>query len=329
MSERKLASIQRIAEIRQIENAENIEAVRVNGWWVVAKKGEFAIGELAVYFEIDSWMPTNLAPFLSKGEPREYNGVKGERLRTIKLRGQLSQGLVLPISIFPPTATTFMGEGADATEILGIQKWEKPVPAQLAGLARGNFPAFIPRTDQERVQNISEIFFDTESEYEVTIKLDGSSMTCYWQNGNLGVCSRNIDLKLDQSGNTFVDTAKRIFADRDFDGLAIQGELMGPGIQGNREGFEKHEFFVFDIWEIRGARYFTPTERVIFCAENWLTHVPVIGGKKLAGLDLNSVLALADGESINNPIREGIVFKRADGKASFKSISNKFLLAEK
>jgi RNA ligase (TIGR02306 family) len=98
MSERKMATIRRIDEIRPIEGADAIEAAVVGGWVVVIKKGEFKAGDLAVYLEIDSWVPHEIAPFLSKGqEPREYNGVKGERLRTVKLRGTTSQGLLLKL----------------------------------------------------------------------------------------------------------------------------------------------------------------------------------------------------------------------------------------
>lgn len=101
MTERKLATIRRIAEVKEIVGADAIEAVRVDGWWVVVKKGEYQVGQLAVYLEVDSWVPTDIAPFLTKAghEPKEYEGIKGERLRTVKLRGQLSQGLLLPISV--------------------------------------------------------------------------------------------------------------------------------------------------------------------------------------------------------------------------------------
>ena len=95
---RKLATIRRIADIQPIEGADAIEVAVVDGWRVVVKKDEFTVGDLAMYLEIDSWVPHELAPFLSKGhEPREYNGVKGERLKTIRLRGTTSQGLLLKI----------------------------------------------------------------------------------------------------------------------------------------------------------------------------------------------------------------------------------------
>jgi RNA ligase (TIGR02306 family) len=99
MSERKLASIQIIQEIKPIPDADLICAYRINGWWIVSKVNEFNVGESVVYLEVDSWVPTELAPFLSKGkEPKEYNGVKGERLRSQKFKKQISQGLILPIN---------------------------------------------------------------------------------------------------------------------------------------------------------------------------------------------------------------------------------------
>ena len=320
---RKLASVRRIAELKPIENADAIEAARVDGWWVVSKKGEFNVDDLAVYFEIDSWIPENIAPFLFKG--REFNGVKGERLRTIKLRGQVSQGLLLPL---PPGCDD--EEGTDLTNELGIQKWEKPIPAQLQGQMRGNFPSFLRKTDQERIQNKLEML-DSDELWEVTTKLDGSSMTVYWYEGVFGVCSRNVDLKMDQEGNAFVDTAKKVFDNCDFSGLAIQGELMGPGIQGNRENLKVHTFFVFDIWVIPEQRYYTPEERQEFCDAMQLQHVPILHyGDSIKGRTLDEMLNDADlTPSLNHPIAEGLVFKRLDGQDSFKVISNRFLLKER
>jgi RNA ligase (TIGR02306 family) len=320
---RKLASVRKVAEVQPIEGANAIEAVRVDGWWVVAKKGEFSVNDLAMYFEIDSWIPESVAPFLFKG--REFNGVKGERLRTIKLRGQVSQGLLLPLP-----EGVIAEEGTDITEMLGIQKWEKPIPVQLQGQMRGDFPSFIHKTDQERIQNKLEVL-NSDDLWEVTMKLDGSSMTVYWHEGVMGVCSRNIDLKVDQEGNTFVDVAKRIFTFNPARNLAIQGELMGPRIQGNRENLEQHEFFVFDIWDIDHQAYWKPSNVRQWCKLEGLQHVPVLhDGTPITGRSLEDMLAMADNtKSINHPIAEGLVFKRLDGGDSFKVISNKFLLKEK
>ena len=327
--QRKLASLKRVTEIRRIILADEIECAMIGGWPTVVKKGEFRVGDLAVYFEIDSWIPYTLAPFLCRGkEPREFNGVKGERLRTIRLRGQLSQGLLLSMDACGVEGD----EGDDLSEYLGVQKWEKPIPVALQGQQKGSFPSFIRKTDQERVQNLDGMI-DWDAVYEVTIKLDGSSMTIYKKDGEIGVCSRNVELKMDQDGNAFVDMAKTIDTTLWPDGIAVQGELMGPGIQGNREGMTSHGFFVFDVWDIDGQCYW-PSDIVLeFCGNNMLEHVPVIyHGSRLSRMGVKSVdvaLSWAEGESLSNPVREGIVFKREDGGFSFKAISNAFLLGEK
>ena len=157
--ERALASIRRIVEIKPIEFADKICAYRVDGWWAVDTIEKYNIDDLVVYVEIDSWVPTAIAPFLSKGKtPREYAGVPGERLRTVKLKGTLSQGLLLPISPTCDMIESSLFEGLDVSFPLGITKWEPVLPACLAGQARGNFPSWGRKTDQERIENLVEQF---------------------------------------------------------------------------------------------------------------------------------------------------------------------------
>ena len=327
---RKLASIRKIASVRPIPGADAIECVTVDGWDVVTKKGEFQVGDLAVYLEIDSWVPTELAPFLSKGkEPREFNGVKGERLKTIKLRGQLSQGLLLPYAVIGRIAA----EGEDVTEELNIQKWERPVPAQLAGLAKGNFPSFIPKTDQERIQNCKHVLEDREERYEVTIKLDGSSFTAYHRDGVFGVCSRNLELKPSES-NAFWQVATKYLLEHTLPSMgnyAIQGELVGPGIQGNQEKLEELDLYVFDVFDIDAQTYLSAEERYVFVDALDLKHVPVIFKSINAPESLDEVLKMAEGPSLNPKAnREGLVFKSTrNPQLSFKAISNSWLLKEK
>lgn len=332
---RKLASIRRIADIQPIQGADAIVVATVDGWKVVVKKDEFQVGDLAVYLEIDSWVPHELAPFLSKGqEPREYNGVKGERLRTIKLRGQVSQGLLLSQGSLYVGILEYLGsepvEGADLTEFLGIQKWEAPIPAQLAGQVRGMFPtSLIPKTDQERIQNcFQEIQDKGDVTYEVTMKLDGTSCTIFRWEGELRVCSRNLELKINDENkdNTLVSIALKI-GDNIPEGFAFQGELMGPGIQGNREGFKEHRFFVFDIFSISDHAYVGPAYRRAMCQEYGIDHVPIFSQVSVAPESVEAGLALAEGPSINHKVREGLVWKcNEDPRFSFKTISNQFLL---
>jgi RNA ligase (TIGR02306 family) len=380
MTERKLASIRRIANIQPIEGADAIVVATIDGWKVVVKKDEFNVGDLALYIEIDSWVPHDLAPFLSKGhEPREYNGVKGERLRTIKLRGQVSQGLLLNLND-TVVYKALLGsndwyEGQDHTEQLGIQKWEAPIPAQLQGQAAGTFPtSLIPKTDQERIQNCfgeiqkkakrfaTEKVWNAETQtleehpvvlsadfaeptYEVTMKLDGSSCTIFRWEGELRVCSRNLELKINEENkdNTFVAMALK-FSESIPDGFAFQGEVCGPAIQGNRENFKEHRFFVFDIFDIQKHEYLSPFARREMLQDlNAVSitkpmhhgepsfpvpeHVPVLGTDWKAPNSVEEGLALAEGPSINHKIREGLVWKcNEDPSFSFKTISNQFLL---
>lgn len=336
---RKMASIRKIDAIAPIVGADAIEVATVGGWKVVVKKGEFAAGDLAVYCEIDSWIPTEIAPFLSKGkEPREFEGVKGERLRTVKLRGQLSQGLLLPLEPTCANIESLLFEGLDVSVPLNIQKWEMQVPAQLAGQVRGNFPTQIPKTDQERVQNlVAEIQSADGMRFEVTEKLEGSSMTCYLIDGEFGVCSRNLDLKRDEN-NAFWATAiredieakmKAVPTAGDF---AIQGELIGPGIQGNIYKLSRTEFYIFDVYNISLGEYMKPDQRREFVEKYLgLNHVPVINPEYPIVPSVDGLLDAAEGKSVLNAAqeREGIVFKQVDGGMTFKAISNKYLLGEK
>jgi RNA ligase (TIGR02306 family) len=356
MSERKLATIRKIEEINPIPDADAIECAIVGGWKVVVKKNDFKVGDLAIYCEIDSFISNSIAPYLTKEghEPKEYEGIKGERLRTIRLRKTLSQGLLLPVDQFDGTRCFLpqvqvelgdftMGpkmvyEGDDVTEVLGIKKWERPMDAQLAGMARGNFPSNFPKTDAERVQNLRndlQKWIDEEVKFEVSMKLDGSSMSGAKLDDVVHVCSRNLSLKLDQEGNTFIDTAKKIglidLLTNFEQEIAIQGELLGTGIQNNQEKINGHEFFVFEIFKIKEGKYMTATERREFCKANGLKHVPVLHESiTLKELGINSIadaLEYAEGPSMNpSAKREGVVFKNEDGSIKFKSISNSWLM---
>lgn len=342
---RKMASVRKIDTISPIDGADAIEVAAIGGWTVVVKKNEFAVGDLAVYLEIDSWVPTELAPFLSKGgEPREFNGVKGERLRTVRLRGQVSQGLLLPINnvLGANMLKTVNGdsvlvqEGDDVTELLGIQKWEAPVPAQLAGDVEGPFPAEVPKTDQERIQNLTAELTEWQNNFEftweVTEKLDGSSMTVFVIGDREGVCSRNWALK-ETEGNTLWRVARReglIDKIRKTGrNLALQGEIIGEGIQGNRYAISGQEFRLFDIYDIDRGRYMTPLERRVFAETHGIAHVPVFPQGMIIQEFVLGLLDMAEGKSVLNAKaeREGLVFKcNAVGGPSFKAISNRWLI---
>jgi RNA ligase (TIGR02306 family) len=339
---RKLATVRKIDAIHPINGADAIEAAVVGGWKVVVKKGEYQPGDLAVYCEIDSWIPHDLAPFLSKGqEPREFNGVKGERLRTIKLRGQLSQGLLLPLTVMNPNMHALLdnlgsAEGFDCSEWLNIQKWEAPIPAQLAGEVRGPFPVFIPKTDQERVQNLVDDLEKWDSEgltFEVTEKLDGTSMTVYVFNEDEGVCSRNLNLRETEKNSLWsVCRREKLIEKIRSTGrnLALQGELIGEGIQGNPYKIKGQQFYLYDIYDIDNVRYLEADYRQIWADSVGIVHVPECTSDVIGyDLEVDYLLKMAEGKSFLNidAEREGLVFKcEQDPFVSFKVISNRFLL---
>lgn len=343
---RKLATIQKILDIKPIEGADLICAYKVKGWWVVDKKGAFEKNDLVVYFEIDSWVPTELAPFLSKGkEPSTYNGIKGERLRSQKFKGQMSQGLILKVQGNGPSGTAWnikkpngllyyvSGLQEDVTEILGVVKWEPVLPASLNGDIKGLFPACIPKTVQERIQNIK---FDEllSGKYEITEKLNGSSMTVLLDiDGNFEVCSRNFSLK-EQETNAYWKAVKMYYLkekmiEQGLQGYAIQGELVGHGILGNQYKTSL-DFYVFDMYDAVFQRYLTSSERLMYCEKLGLKHVPMLCNSFNIGVNatVDSLLTYAEGKSeLNGSEREGCVFvSTCDPSLSFKVISNKWLL---
>lgn len=345
VSERRLATIRRIAELLPIDGADRIEIAVVDGWHVIVKKGEYQVGDLAIYLEIDSWVPNTVAPFLTREgkAPKEYKGVQGERLRSMKMRGELSQGLLLPLTTLSPDGYSLSedaqaSEDADLTVFLGILKWERELPANLQGRAKGNFPMEIHKTDQERVQNAKRILA-TDDSWEVTIKLDGSSMTCFIDaDDQFCVCSRNLQL-IETEGNAFWDTARandlearlRRMCEEYGSRLAIQGELIGPGIQGNQEQKLSPIFYLFDIFDIKAGRYLLPDVRhkLAIRREYEAEHVPILD-IIIGTPTVEEALKMAEGKSLNpNVAREGIVFKSMTRPGvSFKAVSNSWLLAK-
>lgn len=332
---RKLASIQVIEEIKQIEGADRIQAYRVQGWEVVDAVGKYQVGDKVVFCEVDSWVPTELAPLLSKGkEPREYNGVKGERLRTVKLRGQLSQGLLLPLSVLDHVESELI-EGLDVSYPLNIQKWEPVLPACLTGVARSTFPADVPKTDQLRIQNLKDFYqLLSQHTWEVTEKLHGSSSTFYLDvDSDFHVCSRNLDLKFDEQNAYWkvalmYDVEQKMKAHK-LEGYAIQGELIGEGLNGNQYKTTL-DFYVFDVYDVNKAQYLNAEQRVKLCYDLGLKHVPCLHEQYVAkmGDTKDTLLAYAEGKSmLNGSEREGLVFKSIQNPdVSFKVVSNRWLI---
>lgn len=348
---RKLATVRKIAALTPIPDADKIEVATVDGWNVVCQKGLYEVGDLATYFEIDSFIPTAIAPFLTKDGhfPKTFEGVEGERLKTVRLRKQLSQGLLIPLAEIVRVVSSFGGvdeleEGMDLTEVLGILKWEAPISAQLAGTVKGNFPTAVPKTDQERIQNLTRAFEQwKEKDYTwtVTEKLEGSSDTMYLPlnpEDPFEVCSRNLSLKESET-NTFWAVAKRYdvearMRDLGMYGIALQGELIGEGIQGNIYGLKGQDVRIYHVYDVKAGKNLPLGDRLAICDKLGLPHVPVINPSlRLSRTDtIKFLLEYAEGASQLNAKqeREGLVFEcNEDTDISWKAISNKYLEKQK
>jgi RNA ligase (TIGR02306 family) len=336
-TDRKLASVVKIADIQPIPGADAIMVAKVKGWNVVVKVNEYKVGDLAVYYEIDSFLPVRPQfEFLRKSSFKRMSSNEGFRLKTIRLRGQISQGLLTPI----PEGITNPKEGDDLTEALGIVKYEPPIPAQLAGKIKGTFPNFIPKTDEIRIQNFeSEVGFSPAGERAyLTEKLDGTSFTCYFNNGVFGVCGRNWELS-ETDDNSLWRMAKMLELKEKMTKLgkniALQGELIGAGINGNLYGLSDHKLFFFTGYDIdKGRRmFFDELEWVLFGLQ--LQMVPVLEKYGFVipneGDIVDYMLKYAEGKSVLNMEvdREGVVVRGLEREFSFKAISNTYLLGSK
>jgi RNA ligase (TIGR02306 family) len=325
---RTLASIQKIGKLKPIPGAATIEKATVLGWSVVVKRGEFKIGDLCVYVEIDSILPN---------KPEFYFLEKNKfRIKTIRLRGQVSQGICFPLSILPAGKYS---EGQDATEMLEIIKYEPPIPAHLAGKAKGPFPSFIPKTDEVRIQSCPQILERYQRmEFYATEKIDGTSMTTFVENGELNICSRKLCL-VKNPGNTFWQVAEKLNLEGKLkatgEKYALQGELVGEGIQKNTLKIKGQKYFIFNVYDFAAGRFldWEETKKIV---SGWdLEMVPVVTESYFLPKSIDDIVAFATRKSLINPDSwvEGAVFRSKTetydedlGRLSFKVVNPEFLL---
>lgn len=335
---RNLVTLRTIQEIRDIPNADKVQLALIDGWQCVVKKGEFKVGDQGLFHEIDSVLPAD--------DPRYAFMAPRFRVKTVRLRKTLSQGLLLPVSVLTNDEQAQCAAGVPLDQILKVTKFEIPLTINQRGEMAGSFPGFIPKTDQERIQNIPEVLEGRRiTDFEITEKLDGSSFTAWYFHADtgcpateeqkaaaVGLASRNYAIKPDKPcwyshvyakydlGRKLTEMGRNI---------ALQGEIIGPGIQGNKYGLKELDLYIFDIYDIDARRYMDDGERHAITQQLGLNHVPRIPvtSTNLLGkpLTVQDVLQAADGPSAVNPqtMREGLVFK---GPSRFKAISNSWLL---
>lgn len=348
---RQLASIQTVNTVEPIPGADAIERIRILGWWVVVKKGDYRPGDRLVYCEIDSLLPEwpefeFLRPSSFKPAQTDGSGAEtlraGFRIKTVRLRGQVSQGICFPLEILPSGTPT--DEGTDVTEALGVIKWEPPLPVGLSGKVKGAFPAFLPKTDETRVQVLETVIERNRGKtFAITEKLDGTSFTAFIRQGEFGICSRNLWMdEADESnvlarvavGNKLAEKLRAARERLGFD-VAIQAEVIGPGIQKNKYASPAAMLRVFNVLNLDAYALLDHAAGLELLAAIGLESVPQLGTVVLDHT-VDQLVAMAEGTSVLNPKiqREGIVFRplveefddEIGGRLSFKAINPKFLL---
>lgn len=338
---RKLVTIQKIIALIPIPNADAIELAQVMGWEAVVKKGEYKIGDICVYFEVDSFLPIEERyEFLRKSSYRknEYLG-EGFRIKTMRLRGVLSQGLVMPISAFPELPTN-LNIGDDVTEILGVRKWMLPEVEGSAGIAIGSKPFGIPTTDELRLQSMLILREKLLGKpYYISTKMDGTSMTVYHKDGEVGVCGRNDEYKDTEECGYWrcahlynLPEKLKTYGKN----IAIQGELCGHGIQKNKLRLLQPKFFVFDIFDLNTHKYLSFYEMKSIVNDLGLDMVPIEEIGDSFNYTVKELLEKAKGKYESGIDKEGIVVRpiipeycvEAKNRLSFKVLNNEALLNE-
>lgn len=308
----KLASIETIKEIVPHGGADKLEIAKILGWQSIVKKGEFKAGDKVVFVVIDTILPNaHWSEFLAD----KSNPEKPIRLRTVKLRGEYSQGLVLPLTVLPENVQGWH-EGADVGGALGIKRYEKEIPAQLSGEVVGPFPTYLAsKTDEDNGLSNPDLV-DEVLKHPVTIcgKMDGSSCSIFVKNGIIEqVCSRKLSLK-ETDTNAFWKVARELTIPQNWSGT-IQGEVCGVGINGNRHNLSKPTLYVFQVRPLN-QDYLTYNEMQSFCAEelNCLI-VPLVGYYE--SITLDEVCKIADSQvTEDGKPSEGVVVRPSDYRQS-------------
>lgn len=340
-TDRKLASICKITNLIPIEGCDKIQLAQIKGWKCIIKIDEFKEGDLGIYFEIDS--------VVDKDDPT-FQFLNGKyRIKTMKMRGVLSQGLLLPLSCLVSRGHDIsnLQEGDNVTDLMGVTKYieleEIDQYVGKPGIKRCTFPSFCPKTDEIRLQSEPSLLNKIVGRnIVITRKEDGSSGTFSFKDGKFSIHSRNTTLEEPDPGTT-----QYFFVKDKFDierkmtdlglNIAIQGEVVGPKINGNRMKLTEYDYRVFNIYDIDNQSYMLWQDVMNICKTLELNTVPVIyeGIADVLDLTVDGFLELAkkqmyvtDKDPKKCVLAEGIVIKTIDNgsRISFKVVSNEYLL---
>eukprot|EP01022_Parablepharisma_sp_SALTPOND_P036628 TRINITY_DN9_c0_g2_i1.p1 TRINITY_DN9_c0_g2~~TRINITY_DN9_c0_g2_i1.p1 ORF type:complete len:2097 (-),score=250.12 TRINITY_DN9_c0_g2_i1:27072-33257(-) len=345
--DRKMAFVAKITNIEPIKDADRLELATVLGWKVIVKKNEFKVGDLCIYYTLMSLLDDTNPEF---NFLKDKNG-KLAPLRSKKMKGALSQGLITSIA-----AVKYYGkdpgtlqEGDDVSVLMKVKKYVPkeeshayvPPPGEKKPMLP--FPSYLPKTDEERIQNIPHILdVLKDQQVVVTRKEDGTSATYIFMNGEFLICSRNFvrsepESKDPKKPDLYIETEKKFniaAAMKEYGkNLGIQGEIVGPTINKNRLGLKEIDFRVFNIYLIDLKRYAKFEECEEICTKLGLHRVPLLykGVFKEEWNTVDKLMAYVETlEYYKGMPAEGIVVKsnrpEPERRISFKVVSNKYLL---
>lgn len=309
-----LVYVGKIMALEPIEKADKIMSATVvcgkgGKWKGVVRKNEFNLEDICLVYLPDAIVP--------ESEEMRFLESSNWRVRMRRFRGAPSEVVIVP----------YKGEGVigtDLTKEKGVTKYHKPVPASLAGQIEGEFPGFIPKTDEPNYQSAQDLVEVLHGKhYYITEKADGSSTTAFRYKGKFGVCSRNWEMKRNESNGYWKVALKYKLEERLREGYAIQWETCGPKIQSNPMQLKEIDGFMFSAYKIDEKRYFDYGELATLSIELGFPMVEILD----AGWRFNrdSVSELGTGSYKNGRAREGVVVRSQalfDGKPiSFKVIN--------
>ena len=322
----KLASIEKIKSITKHPNADSLSIVTVLGYQAIVALDRYKVGDHVIFIQPDTVLPDK--------EWASFYKSKSNRVKAIKLRGVWSMGIVESVELLytqcdDGCADLSSLEGYEVSNILGIKKYEPAMPQDLK--AKGNLPHGLNKTDEERYQNIQDLPFGET--VDVTLKIDGSSTTIYYKNGESGVTSRTMDLKLDCVCN--YTTATKNFLDRFINfckdrglNLALRGEIYGQGIQSfknNPHSAKPLSFALFNTFNLDTLSYEGTDSPLYFeklGKELGIETVPIIEKDVILTPELIKKYD-EDIAEINGQSYEGVVIKLKNG-GSFKIINKHY-----
>lgn len=311
----KLAEFAVISRVDPIVGADRIELATVQGWQSVIKKDSYKVGERVIFIPIDTVVqPAEWNKFLQDKNKHDAP----IRIKTATLRGAISQGVIFPADLVDASTRE-----EDLPKLLGVSKYERPVPVHLAGEVAGDFPShLVSKTDEDNLKSNTEVLQELKecAHVSVTLKMDGSSVTYIKElDGKFRVCSRNLELK-DTETNTMWCMARKYDLEKIMrPGTCIQAEVAGPGIQSNPAGLSEVQLFIFNYKDLSSKKYINlhwsdMTEDDLYLKNLKLVpHVRDYNQESFADETLESLQELANEQLyLNGSPAEGIVIRGYD-----------------